>query len=89
MSRNITIRQLRAFVTVVQERSFTRAAARLGVTQSALTIAIRKLEEEIELRLLDRTTRSIVPTAPGQAFVSVAARPRCCRARVSDADQVS
>jgi DNA-binding transcriptional LysR family regulator len=74
MNRNITIRQLRAFVTVVQERSFTRAATRLGVTQSALTIAIRNLEAEIELKLLDRTTRSIVPTAPGQVFVSVAAR---------------
>jgi DNA-binding transcriptional LysR family regulator len=72
MRYNITLRQLRALVAVVQERSFTRAATRLGLTQSALTIAIRNLEAEIGLRLLDRTTRSVLPTPAGEAFVSAA-----------------
>jgi DNA-binding transcriptional LysR family regulator len=57
---------LLAFVTVAREGSFTRAAATLGVTQSALSQAIRGLEERLRIRLLTRTTRSVAPTAAGE-----------------------
>jgi DNA-binding transcriptional LysR family regulator len=56
---------LSAFVTVAEERSFTRAAKRLGVTQSALSHAIKGLEDHIGVRLLARTTRSVAPTDAG------------------------
>jgi DNA-binding transcriptional LysR family regulator len=51
---------LLAFVTVAREGSFTRAAAVLGVTQSALSQAVRGLEERLQIRLLSRTTRSVI-----------------------------
>lgn len=57
---------LLAFVTVAREGSFTRAAATLGVTQSALSQAIRGLEERLQIRLLTRTTRSVAPTVAGE-----------------------
>src|SRR5690348_13676558 len=55
-----------AFVAVTRERSFTRAAAKLGMTQSALSQIIRNLEERIGVRLLNRTTRSVTPTQAGE-----------------------
>lgn len=60
------LNDLLAFVTVAREGSFTRAAATLGVTQSALSQAIRGLEERLGIRLLTRTTRSVAPTAAGE-----------------------
>lgn len=57
---------LLAFVTVTREGSFTRAAAVLGVTQSALSQTVRGLEERLQMRLLMRTTRSVAPTAAGE-----------------------
>ncbi|NWK96457.1 LysR family transcriptional regulator [Sphingobium lactosutens] len=57
--------ELSAFVMVARERSFTRAAAKLGVSQSALSQTIRGLEERLGLRLLARTTRSVSPTEAG------------------------
>lgn len=57
------------FVTVAREGSFTRAAALLGVTQSALSQAISGLEEKLEIRLLTRTTRSVSPTAAGERLL--------------------
>src|SRR5690606_5561454 len=57
---------LAAFVVVAREGSFTRAAAQLGVTPSALSHAIRGLEERVGLRLLNRTTRSVTTTEAGQ-----------------------
>lgn len=57
--------ELAAFVMVARERSFTRAAARLGVSQSALSQTVRGLEERLGLRLLTRTTRSVSPTEAG------------------------
>ena len=60
------LNDLLAFVTVAREGSFTRAAATLGVTQSALSQAIRGLEERLRIRLLTRTTRSVAPTAAGE-----------------------
>jgi len=60
---------LMSFLVVARERSFTRAAAKLGVSQSALSHAIRGLEERLEVRLLTRTTRSVAPTAAGEKLV--------------------
>lgn len=57
---------LAAFVAVAEERSFTRAARRLGVSPSALSHAIRGLEERMGVRLLARTTRSVAPTEAGE-----------------------
>src|SRR6266404_1062101 len=57
---------LLAFIAVARERSFTRAAAKLGMTQSALSQIIRSLEERIGVRLLHRTTRSVTPTQAGE-----------------------
>lgn len=58
------------FVTVAREGSFTRAASLLGVTQSALSQAIRGLETRLEIRLLTRTTRSVSPTAAGERLLN-------------------
>jgi DNA-binding transcriptional LysR family regulator len=57
---------LLAFLAVARERNFTRAAAKLGMTQSALSQIIRNLEERIGIRLLNRTTRSVTPTQAGE-----------------------
>lgn len=59
-----------SFLVVARERSFTKAAAKLGVSQSALSHAIRGLEERLELRLLTRTTRSVAPTEAGEKMVA-------------------
>lgn len=61
--------ELSAFAIVAEERSFTRAAARLGVSQSALSHSIRGLEKRLGLQLLARTTRSVSPTAAGTALL--------------------
>lgn len=60
---------LLAFVTVAREGSFTRAAARLGVTQSALSQVVSGLETRLKIRLLTRTTRSVSPTAAGERLM--------------------
>lgn len=57
------------FAVVAQERSFTRAAAKLGVSQSALSHAMRRLEAKLGLRLLNRTTRSVSPTHAGERLL--------------------
>jgi DNA-binding transcriptional LysR family regulator len=61
---------LAAFLVVAEERSFTRAAKRLGVSQSALSHAMRGLEEHIGVRLLARTTRSVAPTEAGEQLLA-------------------
>lgn len=63
------LNDLLALVTVAREGSFTRAAAVLGVTQSALSQTIRALEERLDIRLLTRTTRSVAPTEAGERLV--------------------
>ena len=68
MNRN-DLGDIAAFVTVARERSFTRAAARLGVSQSALSHTIRALETRLRLRLLTRTTRSVSPTQAGERLL--------------------
>ncbi|WP_455285634.1 LysR family transcriptional regulator [Cupriavidus necator] len=66
---------LLAFIAVARERSFTRAAAQIGVSQSALSHAIRRLEVKLGIRLLTRTTRSVAPTQAGERLLgSVAPR---------------
>ena len=61
--------ELSAFAVVAEERSFTRAAARLGISQSALSHSMRGLEKRLGLQLLARTTRSVSPTAAGSALL--------------------
>ena len=61
------LNDLVAFLTVARERSFTRAAAQLGMSQSALSHTVRGLEQRLGLRLLSRTTRSVAPTEAGNA----------------------
>lgn len=57
---------LLAYVAVAREGSFTKAAAQLGVSQSALSHNVRRLEERLHIRLLSRTTRSVAPTSAGR-----------------------
>ncbi|WP_305824462.1 LysR family transcriptional regulator [Massilia brevitalea] len=64
---------LLAFVTVAREGSFTRAAAQLGVSQSALSHTIRGLEAKLGIRLLTRTTRSVSPTDAGERLLATVA----------------
>ena len=61
-----------AFLAIARERSFTRAAAQLGVSQSALSQTLRGLESRIGLRLLTRTTRSVAPTEAGERLLRAA-----------------
>ena len=64
------VNDLIAFLAVARERSFTRAAGRLGVSQSALSHTMRALEERLGVRLLTRTTRSVAPTAAGERLLA-------------------
>lgn len=61
---------LAAFAVVADERSFTKAAIRLGVSRSAISHSIRTLEERLQLRLLARTTRSVAPTEAGERLLA-------------------
>src|ERR1700744_1133726 len=80
--RRESYNDLLALIAVARERIFTRAAAQLGVSQSALSHTIRRLETRLGLRLLTRTTRSVAPTEAGgrlletlrPAFDDIAAR---------------
>ena len=61
---------LSAFMAVAEERSFTRAAKQLNISTSGLSHAIRRLEEQIGVRLLTRTTRSVSPTEAGEQLLA-------------------
>src|SRR5258706_6131046 len=61
---------LAAFLAIAEERSFTKAAKRLGVSPSAMSHAIRGLEEGLGVRLLSRTTRSVAPTEAGEQLLA-------------------
>src|SRR6266508_4187989 len=67
--RRDNVNDLLAFIAVARERSFTRAAAKLGVSQSALSYTVRRLETRLGLRLLNRTTRSVAPTEGGERLL--------------------
>jgi DNA-binding transcriptional LysR family regulator len=60
---------LNAFMTVAEEQNFTRAAARLGTSQSALSHTVRRLEARLGVRRLTRTTRRVAPTAAGDQLL--------------------
>ena len=68
--RRLDLNNLSAFLIVARERSFTRAAAQLGVSQSALSHTIRGLEEKLGIRLLTRTTRGVSPTEAGERLLA-------------------
>ncbi|MFT4163473.1 LysR family transcriptional regulator [Shinella sp.] len=68
--RRDEIADLAAFVVVAEERSFTKAAQRLGMTQSALSQIVRRIEERLGMRLLSRTTRSVAPTEAGERLIA-------------------
>lgn len=67
--RRTNLNDIIAFLAVARERSFTKAAAKLGVSQSALSHTVRGLEEKLGLRLLTRTTRSVSPTEAGERLL--------------------
>lgn len=71
---NITVKQLRAFVAVAESSSFAEACERVHLSQPALSIAIRKMEEAAGGRLFERTTRALALTPEGLAFLPVARR---------------
>lgn len=71
---NISFKQLRCFVAVAQHHSFTRAAQVLHTTQSAVSLTVKELEDEVGFRLFDRTTRQVVLSESGQDFYRLAHR---------------
>jgi LysR family carnitine catabolism transcriptional activator len=71
---NVTFKQLRAFVVLANELNFSRAAQRLHVTAPTLTAAIKSLEETLQLKLFDRTTRAVTLTDQSVRFLSIARR---------------
>jgi len=68
------INDLLALMAVARERSFTRAAAQLGILQSALSHTVRRLEEGLGVRLLTRTTRSVAATEAGEHLLNYPSR---------------
>lgn len=73
--------ELQIFLVVARERSFTKAAGKLGVSQSALSHAMKALEQRLNLRLLTRTTRSVAPTQAGERIIA------CLEPRLADLEQ--
>jgi len=71
---NVTLKQIRAFVAVAAEASFTQAASTLHVTQSTLTSSIKALEDEVGMQMFDRSTRAVVLTRQGSMFLPAAQR---------------
>jgi DNA-binding transcriptional LysR family regulator len=71
---NVGLRQLRAFLAVAKYGSFSRAAEEVAVSQSAVSFAVQQLENELGLRLLDRTTRQVRMTAVGETLAASSAR---------------
>jgi DNA-binding transcriptional LysR family regulator len=78
----VELRHLEHFLAVAEERSFTRAAARVHLVKSALSVSVRNLERELGVRLFDRTTHSMDLTDAGTALV-LEARRTLAAARVA------
>ena len=74
MTPNLDTDLLRAFITIADEQSFTRAADLLGRTQSAVSMQIKRLEDVLQVRLFDRDGRRIRVTPEGQALMGYARR---------------
>ncbi|WP_434288224.1 LysR family transcriptional regulator [Celeribacter sp. SCSIO 80788] len=74
MPRNLDLTALRSFVTVADCGGVTRAAGALNLTQSAVSMQLKRLEESLDVRLLDRSARKIALTAPGEQLLSYARR---------------
>jgi len=72
MSNNISLKLLKAFLMLAEQKHFTRAAERCHLSQSAFSTAIQRLEEEVGARLFDRNTRKVVLTAEGELLVEAA-----------------
>lgn len=72
---SISLRQLEAFVAVCNEGNFSKAAQRIHISQSGLSILIRELEQSLECRLFDRSTRQVSLTDAGREFRG---RPPAC-----------
>lgn len=68
MTMHVTLRQLRAFVEVVESGSFSEAARSMHLSQAALSGLIKELEDRVGVRLLDRNTRNVAPSTVGEAF---------------------
>src|SRR6267378_2188876 len=79
---NDELSDLAIFAAIADARSFTRAAAKLGKSQSALSQSVRRLEERLKLRLLTRTTRSVMPTPAGEQLLTTL-RPLWTRLRLN------
>ncbi|MDB5953831.1 LysR family transcriptional regulator [Ramlibacter sp.] len=71
---SLTMRQLRAFVAIARLQSFTRAAEQLHITQPGLSGMVRDIEQQLDCRLFERTTRAVALTEHGRAFLPVATR---------------
>lgn len=71
---NVSLRQLRAFIEVADSGSFTQAARRISITQSGLSILIKELEKELEVKLFDRHSRMVELTTAGREFYPLARR---------------
>jgi DNA-binding transcriptional LysR family regulator len=71
---NVGLRQLKVFLAVARHRSFSRAAEDIGSSQSAVSLAIRQVETELGVKLLDRTTRHVRLTTVGETLVATGAR---------------
>lgn len=74
MAMDVTLRQLRAYVAVLESSSFSEAARAMHLSQAALSGLIKELESRLGVRLLDRTTRKVAPSAVGEAFEPMARR---------------
>ncbi len=71
---NVALRQLRAFLSVAEHGSFSRAAQEVGLSQSAVSLSVRQLENELGLKLFDRTTRQVLLTAVGATLAASGSR---------------
>lgn len=76
-----TFNELQIFLVEAKARNFTKAAGKLGVSQSALSHAMKALEERLNIRLLTRTTRSVAPTKAGERIIA------CPEPRLADLEQ--
>ena len=79
------LRHLQHFLAVAEEQSFTRAAGRIHLVQSALSVSVRSLERELGARLFDRTTHSVQLTSAGEALVVEARRTLAAAEAARDA----